>query len=99
MRAITGPPAKMKMENEMKFESLGPGRTKVTCVVEYHVSYPLIGPLLDRFYLRKRAQTHAENAVRGMQGAANRRAIPPTRTQFEKRVLDHPGYKPPGSLG
>jgi uncharacterized membrane protein len=95
MKAISGPPAKIAMKNEMHFQRLGPGRTKVTCVVEYQTRYPVIGTILDILYLRAKAQAHARNAIEGMKKAADQHRVPPLDSQFEKRKLDHPGYQPP----
>jgi len=94
MKAITGRPSKMSMQNEMRFENLGPGRTRVTCAVEYSVPYPVIGRIIDRLYLRSKAQEHVNNAIDGMKNAAARNEIPPLHSQLEKRKLDHPGYGP-----
>ncbi|HEV2139172.1 MAG TPA: hypothetical protein VGR53_10050 [Nitrososphaerales archaeon] len=94
MKAITGPPAKMKMQNEMRFEKLGPGKTRVRFVVEYHAPYPIVGIILDRLYLRSKAQVHARNAIEGMKSAQQRK-VPSLLMQFEKRKSDHPGYRPP----
>jgi uncharacterized membrane protein len=94
MKAINGPPAKMRMQNEMQFERLGPGRTKVTCIVEYQTRYPVIGPILDRLYLRAKARVHAQNAIEGMKKAADQHRVPSLRLQLEERKLDHPGYQP-----
>ncbi len=54
MKAISGRPAKMRMQNEMRFMRLEPGKTRVTCVVEYRIPYPPVGLILDHFYLRHR---------------------------------------------
>ncbi len=92
MRAITGPPAKMNMELELRFEAAGHGKTKVTCAVGYRVPYPLIGSLIDRFYLRHEAQRLANEAIEGMKKTADQHKVPPFELQFEKRKADHPGY-------
>ncbi len=92
MRAITGPPARMNMQLELRFEAAGPGKTRVTCAVGYRVPYPLIGSLIDRFYLRHEARRLANDAIEGMKRAADRRKVPPVAVQLEKREADHPGY-------
>jgi uncharacterized membrane protein len=94
MKAITGPPAKMRMQNEMRFERLGPGEVKVTCTLEYRVPYPLIGRMLDRLYLRSKALQHVNNAIEGMKKAAHQHQIPQLASQLERRRLDHPSYRP-----
>lgn len=94
MKAISGRPSKMKMQNRMSFEDLGQGKTRVTCAISYSVPYPIIGPILDR-YLHGRANEHTDNAIAGMKKAAEQHKIPPLASQMEKRKLDHPGYQPP----
>jgi hypothetical protein len=98
MRATTGRPAKMKMQNEMRFQRVGLGKVKVTCSVEYRVRIPVIGTVLDHLYLRSRAQEHVNNAIEGMTRAADRHEVLPLRSHLERRKLDHQGYQPPKPL-
>jgi len=93
MKAISGRPAKMRMQTEMMFERLGPNKTRVTCVMEYRVPYSVVGSFLDWLYLRRKAQEHTRNAVQGMKRAAALHRILPLQLQIEKRKLDHPGYQ------
>jgi len=53
-----------------------------------------VGSIIDRFYLRRKAQQHALNAVEGTKKAAAGHEIPPLPLQLEKRELDHAGYQP-----
>jgi uncharacterized membrane protein len=92
IRAISSSPSKMRMQTEMRFETLEPGKTRVTSAIGYDVPYPFVGWVLDRLYLRRRAQQHAINAIDGMKRAAAQRQIPSLSSQLEKRMLDHPGY-------
>lgn len=77
MKAISGRPAKMEMQNKMRFEDLGSGKTRVTCTISYGVPYPIVGPILDRFYLHRRAKEHTDRAIEGMRRAAELDKIPP----------------------
>lgn len=94
MRASTGLPAKMKMQMDMQFEPLGPHETKVTSKIRYTVPYPLVGWLIDRFYVRREVQQMVTNAVQGLKKASINGRIPPVEAQQEKRKEDHPGYLP-----
>lgn len=91
-RAITGLPAKMRMSMEMRFEPIGPRETKVTSKIQYKVPYPLVGWLMDRFYVHREVQKMATDAVRGLREASINGRIPPVQAQQEKRKEDHPGY-------
>lgn len=93
-KALSGRLAKMNMQIEMRFEPLGAGRTKVTSKIDYRVSYPLIGWLIDRLYVRREAGKMARNAVDGIRKATIEGRIPPLQVQLEKRKADHPGYQP-----
>jgi uncharacterized membrane protein len=96
MQAINGPPARMKMKNQMRFKDLGHGRTEVTCTISYRIPYPVVGPLLD-LYLRGKAKRHTNNAIQGMKMLGAQHRIPPLNSQMEKRKKDHPGYQPPNT--
>lgn len=91
-RATTGLPARMNMQVKLKFRSLGPGKTEVTSSIEYHVPYPLVGWLVDRFFARRRVQEMADNAINGLKKVGAERKIPPLDEQLAKRKSDHPGY-------
>jgi len=92
-RAISGLPAKMKMQIEMGFEALGPHQTKLTCRIEYRVPYPIVGWFMDRLYVRPEVQGMATNAVEGLKKVASEGGILPVSIQMEKRKKDHPGYQ------
>ncbi len=92
-KASTGFPAKMKMSIEMRFEPLGPHTTRVTSKIGYRVPYPLLGWLMDRFFVHREAQRMATNAVQGLKKIAMGGGIPSVQAQLEQRKLDHPGYK------
>ncbi len=98
MRAISGMPSRMGMALRLRFELAGPGKTKVTCILEYRAPYPLIGPLMDRFYLRHEAQRLVSEAIDSMKKVADQQMVPPLDLQFEKREKDHPGYAAPSKL-
>jgi hypothetical protein len=93
MRAISGSSAKMNMQLELQFEAMGIDKTKVTCTTFFHAPYPLIGRLIDWFYVRPGALGLINNALEGMKKIATQGKVPPTGLQFEKRKIDHPGYK------
>ncbi len=97
MRPISGLPARMNMQMEWRYGAAGPGKTKVTCVFEYRVPYPLIGSLIDWLLIRREAQRQVNGAIEGMKKAANQNKVPPLDLQFERRRMDHPGYAEPES--
>jgi uncharacterized membrane protein len=92
MKASEGMPAKMNMQLRFRFEAVGSDKTKVTCWVGYHAPYPLLGAVIDRFYLRKEATRLAHLAIAGMKRVAKQRLVRPVEAEFEKRKADHPGY-------
>ncbi len=92
MRASQGTPAKMHMAIRFRFETVAPGKTRVTCGVGYHAPYPLLGALVDRFYIRKEAVRLAHLAIEGMQRAAEQHRVRPIEAEREERMADHPGY-------
>lgn len=92
MKASNGTPAKFNMQLEVRFESLGIRRTKATGIFGFHAPYPLIGPLIDRFYVRKEAQRLINSAIDGIKNAVDQNKIPSVNLQFENRKADHPGY-------
>ncbi len=94
-KAVSGPFAKMSMQMEMRFEQAGTGRTKVTSRIDYRVSYPLAGWLIDRLYVTRQVRKMVSHAVGGIKKAAMEGRIPTVQVQLEKRKLDHPGYHPP----
>ncbi len=93
MRACRGMPAKMNMEVRFRFETVAPGRTRVTCRVGYHAPYPLLGSLIDRFYIQKEAARLAHLAIEGMQRVADQHRVRPLEAERVKRMADHPGYE------
>ena len=92
MKATQGMPAKMNMEIRVRFEAVGSSQTKVTCRVGYHAPYPLLGALIDRFYLRKEAVRMAHLAIDGMRKAVEDGRVQALEVEFENRKADHPGY-------
>ena len=94
-KALSGPFAKMGMQMEMRFETVGTGRTKVTSMIDYRVPYPLAGWLIDRLYMGRQARKMATDVVEGIKKAAIEGRIPTLQVQLEKRKVDHPGYHPP----
>jgi uncharacterized membrane protein len=92
MRASQGMPAKMNMQLRFRFEAVGADKTKVTCSIGYQALYPLLGALIDRFYLRKEAMRLAHLAIEGVKRAVEERRVQPVDVAFEKRRTDHPGY-------
>ncbi len=92
MRPISGLPARMNMQMEWRYDAAGPNKTRVTCVFKYRVPYPLIGSLIDRFYIRPEARRQVNDAIEGMKKAANQQRVPRVELQFEKRKADHPGH-------
>ncbi|HKW05758.1 MAG TPA: hypothetical protein VJN71_10700 [Nitrososphaerales archaeon] len=92
MRAITGFPAKMNMHLAFRFGSNGPGETRVTAVMGFRAPYPLIGPIIDRFLLRKEAKRMVKLGLEGLNAVAEQHRIHPIDLQFEKRKNDFPGY-------
>ena len=92
MKASTGMTAKMNMYMKFRFEDAGVGRTKVTGSMGFQSPYPVIGLLIDRFYLRKEAQRLVNSGIEGLKRLAAERKIPLMASQFEKRKTDHPGY-------
>lgn len=92
MRASKGMPAKFNMELKIRFESVGSGRTKVTGIFGFRTPYPLVGPLIDRLYVRKEAQQLLNSAINGVKSIADQHEIPPVDRQFEMRKADHSGY-------
>ena len=92
MRASRGIPARMHMEIRFRFETIGPHKTKVTCSVGYRAPYPLLGPVIDRLYLRKEAARLAQLAIEGIERMAVQHRVPPVEEELQKRKLDHPGY-------
>ncbi len=92
MKASRGMPAKMNMQLRFRFETAEPGETKVTCWVGYRAPYPLLGPIMDRFYLRKEALRLAHLAIEGLKRAADQRRVRSVEEEVEKRRADHPGY-------
>ena len=94
-KALSGPFAKMSMQMEMRFETVGTGRTKVTSMIDYRVPYPLAGWLIDKLYMGRQARRMATNVVEGIKKAAIEGRIPTLQVQLEKRKVDHPGYHLP----
>jgi uncharacterized membrane protein len=94
-RALSGLPAKMSMQMEMRFEPVGMDRTKVTARIDYRVPYPLVGWLIDRLYVSRHARKMATEAVEGIKKTALEGRIPTLQVQLEKRKVDHPGYHLP----
>lgn len=92
MKASTGMPAKMNMYLLFQFEENGVGWTRIRGAMGFRAPYPIIGPLIDRFYLRKEAQRMVNMAVDGVKAAVAEHRIPSVISQFEKRKTDHPGY-------
>lgn len=92
MMASTGLPAKMNMFLLFQFEDIGVGRTRVRGAMGFHAPYPIIGALMDRFYLRSEAQRMVTDAVEGVKQAAVEHRIPSANSQLEKRKTDHLGY-------
>ncbi len=92
MAASRGMPAKMHMRIRFRFETVDAAKTRVTCEVGYHAPYPLVGALIDRFYLRKEALRLANLAVAGIKRVAEQGRIRPLEAELEKRKADHPGY-------
>lgn len=95
MRAVTGTPAKMHMELKIQFETVSAGKTRATVVFGFRAPYPLIGPLIDGFYIRKEAKRLVNIALEGMKRAADQHKILSIDMQMEKRKADHPGYSIP----
>jgi uncharacterized membrane protein len=93
-KALSGPFAKMGMQIEMRFETVGTGRTKVTSMIDYRVPYPLAGWLIDRLYMGRQARKMARDTAEGIKKAAMEGRIPTFQVQLEKRKVDHPGYQP-----
>jgi uncharacterized membrane protein len=93
-KALSGPFAKMGMQMEMRFETVGTG-TKVTSRIDYRVPYALAGALIDRLYMRRQARKMVNDVVEGIKKAAMEGKIPTLQVQLEKRKVDHPGYHPP----
>ena len=92
MKASRGMPAKMNMQLRFRFEEVEPAKTRVTCGVGYHAPYPLLGAMIDRFYLRAEAVRLANVAIEGMKRVAEQRRVRSVDVEFEKRKVDHPGY-------
>ncbi len=92
MRAISGLPARMNMQLEWRYDAAGPGKTRVTCAFKCRVPYPLIGLLMERFYILPEAQRQVNDAIEGMKKAADQHKVPPVDSQLEKRKADYPGY-------
>ena len=80
------------MQLELRFEAIGPSKTRVTCIFGYRVPYPLIGLLFDRLYLQREAQRLVNAAIEGMKRVAIQHEVPPVDLQLEKRKIDHLGY-------
>lgn len=95
MKAFKGMTAKMNMYMKLLFEDAGAGGTKVTGLVGFRAPYPIIGPLIDRFYLRNEAQRLVNVAIGGLKCLAAEHKIPSVASQLEKRKVDHPGYTGP----
>ena len=91
-KALSGPFARMKMQMEMRFETVGTGRTKVTSRIDYRVPYPLAGWLIDKLYMHRQARKMVHDVVEGIKKAAMEGRIQPLQVQLEKRKVDHPGY-------
>ncbi len=92
MRACEGMPAKMNLGLRLRFEAVDAGRTRVTCGISYHAPYPLLGAIIDRFYLRREAVRLANLAVRGLQRVGQKHRVRSIEAEFEERKRDHPGY-------
>jgi uncharacterized membrane protein len=93
-KALSGPFAKMSMQMEMRFETVGTGRTKVTSMIDYRSPYPLAGWLIDRLYMGRQARKMVNDVVEGIKKAASEGRILTLQIQLEKRKVDHPGYHP-----
>ena len=91
MRASQGVPAKMQMQIRFRFEPVAAGHTRVTCTVGYRAPYPILGAVIDRFYVRKEAIRLARLAIEGMQRAAQQGRVPSVAAELENRKTDHPG--------
>ncbi len=92
-RASSGIPGRMSMVMEMRFEPLGPRQTRVTAKIQHRVPYPLVGWLMDRFYVGREIQKMARNAVQGLKKTSIDGGITPVEAQLEKRKQNHPGYR------
>ena len=92
MKAFKGMPAKFNMQLKISFEWLDIERTKVTGIFGFRAPYPLVGPLIDRLYVRREAQQLLNSAINGLKSAVDQHKIPSVDAQFEKRKADHPGY-------
>ena len=93
-KALSGPFAKMNMQMEMRFETVGTNRTKVTSTIDYEVPYPVAGWFIDKLYIGRQARKMAADVVEGIKKAAMEGRIPTLQVQLEKRKVDHPGYHP-----
>ncbi len=93
MRACQGMPAKMNMRIQFRFETVGAGKTRVTCSVGYHAPFPGLGLLIDSLYLRKEAARLANLAIEGIRRKANQHRVRSVEVELEKRRADHPGYQ------
>lgn len=92
MKASSGTPAKMNMYLAVRFRDEGLEGTKVTAVMGYKIPYPIIGPLIDRFYIEREAQKLVNTAIEGMQRASSEHRIPPISLQLVRRKVDRPDY-------
>ena len=93
MKATAGSPAKMNMGAEGRFREVGPRKTEVRIAISYDVPYPLVGWLLDRFYVRREVRKMVEEMVEGIGRAAAQNRIPSLAIQLKKREEDYPGYR------
>lgn len=98
MKASSGAPGRMNMYLSVRFRDEGVGETRVTVVMGYKIPYPIIGPLMDRFYVQKEAHRLVNIAIEGMQRAAYERRIPPISLQLERRKINRPDYAVPPQI-
>ena len=90
-KAISGLPLKMRMQAEMRLAVVERRRTQVTFAMEYRVPYPILGWLMDRFYVQKEAHKMVQAAVKALRMLAAEGRIPSTPDQLEHRKADYPG--------
>jgi hypothetical protein len=92
---IQGDPSQDEYADEVSIRGCWIGMSKITAVMGFRTPYPLIGSLIDRFYVPKEAQKLVNSALEGVKKYADQHRIPLERLQFEKRKIDHLGYEPP----
>jgi len=92
MKATSGLPLKYRMQSAMRFMAVEPRRTQVTFAMEYTVPFPILGWLMDRFFVKKEARRMIQAAVEALRRLAEQGGIPRTHDQLERRKADYPGY-------